>query len=392
MSHFRVIAALPPDADKDALERVMLPYHEFECTGIEAHIVDVDILPKLRKEYAEQTEKRVRLADGSEISRYDDACYRDPTDEEKATIGPAAGTGGNGRITWTSRDWGDGRGYRMKVWGLPEGATEFERQTSEAMSFVDFVREERGADCEVAFGAEPDIAEAHKYGWWQKTEDGTDVARAIRRTNPNAKWDGYQIGGRYRGVFNPLPGGGDVILRGHLDLDLLALQASARRLAHWDEAEAEFKTKVERAKAEGKTLPPGCEDFATGRNTFHDWWAAAIAAHQAGQAAGDAPDDWSKSPRHAIEGNPEMKALWLCMPFGDPDEAFRSREDCSKPAEPFYVHAYVDLEGKWVERGEGGWFGAVADEKPRGEWYAQVAEWLKGLGDDTILVNIDIHI
>lgn len=46
MSHFAVLVSVP---DGKTLEEVMLPYHEFECTGIEAYIKNVDITEEVRK-------------------------------------------------------------------------------------------------------------------------------------------------------------------------------------------------------------------------------------------------------------------------------------------------------------------------------------------------------
>ena len=46
----------------------------------------------------------------------------------------------------------------------------------------------------------PDFSDDHKYGYIQLGQNN-QVIKVIDRTNPNAKWDWYQIGGRWRGYF-----------------------------------------------------------------------------------------------------------------------------------------------------------------------------------------------
>lgn len=139
MSHFAVIV-IGPDFEKQ-----LAPYHEFECTGtVDEYVQSVDETEERRKEFEEATETVVRLADGTFVSAYDDRFYRDPTADEQKEIGALAGTGSNGKgLSWTSRDWGDGRGYRAKVRAL-WGAQEVEVKRSERETFLAYLLDYRG--------------------------------------------------------------------------------------------------------------------------------------------------------------------------------------------------------------------------------------------------------
>lgn len=52
--------------------------------------------------------------------------------------------------------------------------------------------------------------------------------------------------------------------------------------------------------------------------------------------------------------------------------------------------AMIDLEGRWLEKGEMGWFAVVSDEKE--DWPEEQAEILRGLPKDAWLTLIDCHI
>lgn len=49
-------------------------------------------------------------------------------------------------------------------------------------------------------------------------------------------------------------------------------------------------------------------------------------------------------------------------------------------------------DGKWYERGSMGWWGCVADEKNKEEWYNEFSSLIDSLPDDTLLTIVDCHI
>lgn len=48
------------------------------------------------------------------------------------------------------------------------------------------------------FGTQPDIADAHKYGYVLLNEAGEPI-KCVDRTNPNKRWDWWEVGGRWSG-------------------------------------------------------------------------------------------------------------------------------------------------------------------------------------------------
>jgi hypothetical protein len=73
----------------------------------------------------------------------------------------------------------------------------------------------------------PDYDGDAKWGYAVATRDG-ELIRAVRRTNPDARWDWYVVGGRWSGVY-----GKDVFYKRDLDLDALTTKASVEALARW---------------------------------------------------------------------------------------------------------------------------------------------------------------
>ena len=55
-------------------------------------------------------------------------------------------------------------------------------------------------------------------------------------------------------------------------------------------------------------------------------------------------------------------------------------------------YAFVTSDGEWVERGEMGWFGISSNEMDDDKWDAKFKEYLKTLGKDIILTQVDCHI
>ena len=55
-------------------------------------------------------------------------------------------------------------------------------------------------------------------------------------------------------------------------------------------------------------------------------------------------------------------------------------------------YAFVTPDGEWVERGKMGWFGIGSNEMDDDEWDAKFKEYLKTLGKDIILTQVDCHI
>ena len=183
MSHFLVFVI------GDDVEKQLAPYHEFECTGrIDEYVKEVNITEKVRADYKATTVDRVVLPDGSREEVYQDRFYRDPTEDEQEKLKNTLGSGVSNGIVYVNKDWGDGKGYRIKVHDPSIGGGEVVKfPAEEVMTLAQFCAYEYDLEI-LEKGDNPDFEGIHKFGWVTVDENG-EVVEVIDHTNPNSKWD-----------------------------------------------------------------------------------------------------------------------------------------------------------------------------------------------------------
>lgn len=392
MSHFSVVVI------GENYEEQLAPYHEFECTGrADEYVQSVDITDEVRSEYEKGTRRMVILPSGEAISAYDNRFYREPTAEERALLGPFAGTGYGKGMSWTSQDWGDGKGYQTRVLdlSLAPGAEEKDLPYPEVMSFREF--------CDywvekpiVKPGEEPDYSEDgnHKWGWIE-VDDAGEVVKVIRRTNPNSRWDWYEVGGRWAGYF-PLRDGavGD---QGFPGLMTPAPKARTADQCAWGDVD------LERARNEAV-------DDASVR---FDLWEQAFRKHEA--ETGSLPISFAEALEKCTgdDGETDYDAARTLFheqgAIADYDERLRARSQhrlsCPVAEFGFDKEAYLESkrrkalvpfavvkDGVWYEKGKMGWWATVFDEKDENVWVEQVAALFEGLDPETTVTMVDCHI
>lgn len=393
MSHFVVIVVGENPEDQ------LAPYHEFECTGkVDQYVESVDQTEEVRKEYAEHTRAMVRAPNGEVVSAYDDQFYRDPTPEETAKIGPIAGSGGGRGMSWSSRDWGDGRGYRTKIHDL-QGAEEVQVATNEVMTFREFVDYQYEREV-LDPGQEPDLHGVHKFGWVEVDAAG-EVVKVIDRTNPRRKWDWYELGGRWHGYFplkrvgasaavdltrfTNMEGGTqptDRALLGRPGVFKNEPKANTCDQCCWGYVD------IERARNEAGQAAR--EHFAEWRASFEKYerpvsWAE---VHEK-----MFPGDIDKA-RSFYNGQPAIKSFKKNSIFGCPvkDIGFDEEAHVERARKLALVPFAILKDGKWHERGEMGWWGTVRDEKNPDSWEQQVQALFDDLAPETLVSAYDCHI
>lgn len=372
MSHFSVLVI------GEDVEGQLQRYHEFECTGIDDEFVqDVDITDEARGEFTEGMLPRLRDPSGDLHSPYDDRFYREPTDAERQEIGPFPGTGSSQGLSWTSKDWGDGRGYRAKVKFIPEGYAKVEIPNAQVETFAEFVADYYGA-APLPFGTRR--GEEHKYGFARLGPTGA-VEAVIKRTNPDKKWDGWVIGGRWTGklklkakalgmvgrpglMTEPAPPGyADQALKGDVDFEQMRDDAAAKARALWKTAREITGGASWESWDDTRLRFP--KDIETARREY--WEQPAI---ELLEASGRDAFKWRIDDDLALD-----------------EEVFVGRERggaCS-------FFAFV-RDGVWTEKGSVGWFASVSDEMSQVQWDSAFNNMLDALPDDALLTVVDCHI
>lgn len=356
MSHFSVLV-IGGDVDKQ-----LQPYHEYECTGIEdEYVVDVDITDEVIEQFNESRRVLV-LANGEVFSPYDDCFYRRPTVAETATIGPIAGSGSNGKMSWHSKDWNDGRGYSTRVRFVPEGAQEGEMAADEARKHG--VGYATLAEC------------ATEYFGSAFERDG----RFYRKTNPNKRWDYWRIGGRWTGTLllkagahglvgkkawdneGCPPGYADQAMKGDIDFTQMRNDAEVKARALWKETRR-----------------------LTGGQAWESWDDTRLRYPN----INDARAKYAAQP--AIE---MLKASGRREYSWDIDDDLALDEDiyiARRRAAACSFFAFV-RDSQCTERGRMGWFGCASDEISEVQWHSMFNDMLDALPDDTLLTVVDCHI
>lgn len=383
MSHFSVLVVTDSKPTDDDLTNALAPFHEFECTGtVDQYVQSIDELQEAREKYAERTEARFKSPAGELFEPYEDRFYRDPTDEETKKHGPFMGSGFGGGLSWSSKDWGDGRGYRGKIHFIPEGWEEVRLNTKDVKTFAEFIQDYYGR--EPVFGnAKPDLEKKHKYGWFRVNAAG-EVTECIDRTNPNKKWDWWQLGGRHSGALTPKVGaagaekgkpglmgcvanaaGVDQIRKGDVDFEAMRAAARCEATARWNKV---------------RSIVGDLRDFVTWaelRDVRHpkDIEAARTAYHE--QAA-------VKLIREASKKDHDL--VWIELG----EFTCSLDEYVQRAADRATVFFACLKDGVWSERGKMGWWACVSNEKA--DWDRQFNAALDALPDDCWLSVVDCHI
>lgn len=396
MSHFAMLVITDQKPTEEVLNKALAPFHEFECTGEDnEYVQNVDRTAEAREEFAGKERLRFRDPEGNLHDPYSDQFYRDPTPEEVKQIGPLGGTGFGGGISYTSKDWGDGRGYRTKIHQLPEGWTEVNVSAGTVETFAEFASGYYGGPIVRPEDGEPDpkANPELKYGWVRVDEAG-EVLEVIDRTNPNKKWDWWVVGGRWSGFLTPKahadalpdsdpnapakgrpgllgseanPAGVDVIRKGDVDFDAMRAAARERAAASWDKVHAIIGPHVDGFRSWDAIREECAGDHDKAREVYH--------AQPLRQALAAASKD-----------NTDL--VWINVE----DYLVTREEYIQRASDRATVLFGVLKDGQWVERGEMGWFGCVSGEKDRDGWNRDFNAMLDALPDDTWLTVVDCHI
>lgn len=356
MSHFGVLVI------GDQPEKQLAPYHEFECTGRDdEYIQDIDKTEELRRDFTEATCTRLRGPDGTLHSFFSEQGDWRP---EFSQPDPAASSWDKGRRTYF----------------VPAGYEKVEVPSKDVESFADYIEGWSGQKV-VPFGQKPDLKETHKYGYVIVDAAG-EVVKVIDRTNPNKKWDWYQLGGRWTGFFKMKPG----YVGSTGSPGLMTPAAEAGRADQARKRDIDFDGMRDEAEQKARDKfrrffgligdAPFPQTFATLREEHGKDVEAARKAY------------WAQPAIERIKDDDEFR--WA----NDVAEEFRCTEAvyAQRARDGAVVCFALVKDSQWFERGTMGWWACVSDEKDKSEWNREFSKLLDSVPDDTLLSVYDCHI
>lgn len=214
-------------------------------------------------------------------------------------------------------------------------------------------------------------------GWTSAVErDG----RYYEHTNPNAKWDWYQVGGRWTGTLKlkpqaigvvgrpglmtaeAAPGYADQAMKGDVDFEQMRNDAVVKARALWKETRRITGGMAWDSWDDTRARYP---DIETARAEYHGQPAIELL-----QASGKKEYSWKISDDLAL----------------DEEIYVQRRRDAA------CVNFAFVRDGQWTERGKMGWFACVSDELSQAQWNRMFNDMLDALPDDTLLTVVDCHI
>jgi hypothetical protein len=319
MSHFCMLV-VTDSPEESAIEEAMQPYHEYECTGV-------------MDQYVEW------------IDEHDE--YMDEYEDAKNTVEVIC-KDGKFLCTKYSREakpfWsrqGDGIYTSTDKIILPEGY-----EIVEVPYYVYYKTFEEFMENYHGFG-----------------DDNWRDGRVGCLTNPNSKWDWWEIGGRWSDHLRHKDGTyGDSFKKADVDFDFVLDEAGLKAATEYDYAMKIADGRDWKSWEEIRKTHDGNMD--TVRKKYHDQ---------------EVIRDFKKA-----EGLPQGF-------FFSFDEFKQSRDEYILKRSVGTVGTFgVLMDNEWIESGNMGWFGCVSDEDI--EWARKFLDLIKQIPDDKYLTVVDCHI
>lgn len=330
MSHFTVIVV----GEKN-LQEVMAPFEESPKNPETSEFCVFVNKSKDEEELKEYNTKTIEIVElhGVKYSRYSDEVRQYEKDVNPNDI------------------------LSDKVLELPEGSAQYKGPISLVYpTFEEYLSDWCGYQYDEKQGG---------YGYWK---------------NPNAKWDWYQVGGRWTGFFK-----GKKNVKGSTGNP--GLMTSAAKKGYFDQIrikDIDFEGIEKEAIESANETYDKIEKILKGR--VYPSWKEIREKH--GEDINAAREEYRN---HEVVKDFDNAKFFIWGDFYE--EYAASREEY---VEKCRVRAIVPFafikDGEWVEKGQMGWFGMASNEKEQGDWNKEFYEMIKSLPEDTLLTVVDCHI
>jgi hypothetical protein len=246
--------------------------------------------------------------------------------------------------------------------------------TEEALAqFADFDRNDDEfifrVESYYGFPVKGDCSEEDEaYGYITLDEDGK-LKSVVRRTNPNRKWDWWQVGGRWSGLLLTRLGEKvDQAQKINIDFDLMVAKNISRQVQKYEMVQECLATQVEPFMTweETRKLYPGDIDKAQ--------------------------EVYNRQPAMiALRAKNEERGCFDFLFNGFEEMSKQTLSDCIDQAkrEALLTFAYLDTNG-WQQRGQMGWFSVFSDKND--DWNFHLKKLIEEIPDDHYLTIVDCHI
>lgn len=217
-----------------------------------------------------------------------------------------------------------------------------------------------------------DISDTHKYRY-AIVRDGK-LIKVVKRTNPNAKWDWWVIGGRWTGFLKLKPEAeGEIGKPGLMTPQAKQgwVDCARKGDVDWDGMRDDAANEAAQRYDRVRELAPGdWEPWESVRERFSNIEDARTFYHSQEQVKAA-----------------EKEGFW------EPDSFLASRESYIEEARAAAVAPFAILyNGEWIERGEMGWRGIVTNDSGKDSWMYKAWEIIQSLPDDELITVVDCHI
>ena len=276
---------------------------------------------------------------------------------------------------------------------------------------------------EIPFKKHFSTFEEYMSEWHDMTDRNKDTNKYGYYTNPNARWDWFEIGGRWDGFFK-IKATNSVLLE---DSKLETLELTQKEFLYISELyylqDSRLTSELDKypkrkqiLEAVKKAAPPEYEGGHTQaqcvKANIDFEWMEQLAIEQAKQqytAAmeifGDSPPNksweecYNQDPTTAKEKywGQERCKKWQAAEtskFGwstTPDKYLMDRPNFLEKAKNQTATTFAIVkDGQWIEKGNMGWFGMVSNESET--WTETFHRILREIPDETLLTIVDCHI
>lgn len=253
---------------------------------------------------------------------------------------------------------------------------EYEKYKEENQTFEEYLLDE-GYNFAKDY-PELDIEENHKYSYFYKTADGE--IKVVRRTNPNAKWDWYLLGGRWSGYFKLKKYKNGIVGEP-------GLMTPPAKVGYADQAykkDIDWGGMMQEATEKAEIKYNKAHSIINGRE-FYLWDHVRdnmnLSIDEAGEFYNnqEVVKDFKKSDEFYFR----EKA----------DDFIISKEKYLDNAGKEVICPFaLILDGKWYERGEMGWWGCVFNGKEQDKWNDEFFKLFNEISEDTLISMFDCHI